>query len=72
MFGTSIAQQSIASIRNKKLNLGGNSEIQETIKALQKEMVRLSFQPNSKAEIEEVMIKINYLRDYLRQSKQPQ
>lgn len=68
MFGTSIAQQSIASIRDKKFNLSGNNEIQQHIKELQKEMVRLSFQPNSKTEIEEVVIKINYLRDFLKKT----
>ncbi len=68
MFGTSIAQQSIASIRDKKFNLSGNNEIQRHIKELQKEMVRLSFQTNSKAEIEEIVGKIKYLRDFLKKA----
>ncbi len=70
MFGTTVKEQPIENIRNKKFDLNDSTQIQRHIKELQKEMVRLSFQPNSKADIEAVVTEMNYLRDCLRKAKQ--
>ncbi len=68
MLEYSIAKQSIASIRNKKLNLNPNTELKERIKDLQKEMVKLSFQKNKKNDINLIVEEINRLRLALKMS----
>ncbi len=68
MLEYSIAKQSIASIRNKKLNLNPNTELKERIKDLQKEMVKLSFQKNKKQDIALIVEEINRLRLALKMS----
>lgn len=68
MLEYSIAKQSIASIRNKKLNLNPNTELKERIKDLQKEMVKLSFQKNKKQDIALIVDEINRLRLALKMS----
>jgi uncharacterized small protein (DUF1192 family) len=66
MLENSLAQQSIASIRDKKLNFNPNSELTERIKLLQREMVKLSFQHNRKDDIELILNEINRLRKVLK------
>ena len=65
MLEHSIARQSIASIRSKKMKLSPNTELTERIKLLQREMVKLSFQKNRKDDIELIMGEINRLRSLL-------
>lgn len=62
MLENSIAKQTIASIRNKKLKLNPNTELTERIKLLQREMVKLSFQKNRKDDINLIVAEINRLR----------
>ncbi len=62
MLEHSIAKQTIASIRNKKLKLNPNTELTERIKLLQREMVKLSFQKNRKDDINLIVSEINRLR----------
>ena len=69
MLEQSIAQQTIASIRNKKLNLNPNTELTERIKLLQREMVKLSFQKDKKHEINAVLEEIQRLRLVLKLSR---
>ena len=66
MLENSLAQQSIASIRDKKLNFNPNSELTERIKLLQREMVKLSFQHNRKDDIELILNEIKRLRKVLK------
>jgi len=68
MLERSIAKKSIASIRNKKLNLNPNTEMTERIKLLQREMVKLSFQKNKKDDIGLIVDEINRLRLMLKMS----
>ena len=69
MFEHSIAKQSIASIRNEKLNLNPNTELTERIKLLKREMVKLSFQKDRKDDINLIVGEIDRLRNLLRASK---
>lgn len=69
MLEHSIAKQTIASIRNKKLNLNPNTELTERIKLLQREMVKLSFQKDKKHEINSVLEEIQRLRLVLKLSR---
>ncbi len=62
MLEHSIAKQTIASIRDKKLKLNPNTELTERIKLLQREMVKLSFQKNRKDDINLIVAEINRLR----------
>ena len=66
MLENSLAQQSIASIRDKKLNFNPKSELTERIKLLQREMVKLSCQHNRKADIELILNEITRLRKVLK------
>ena len=67
MLEQSIARQSIASIREKKIKLNPNTELTERIKLLQREMVKLSFQKNRKDDIDLIVGEINRLRSLLNQ-----
>ena len=67
MLEQSIARQSIASIREKKIKLNPNTELTERIKLLQREMVKLSFQKNRKDDIDLIFGEINRLRSLLNQ-----
>ncbi len=68
MLEHSIAKQSIASIRNKKLNLNPNTELTERIKLLKREMVKLSFQKNRKDDINLIVGEISRLRGILKKA----
>jgi uncharacterized small protein (DUF1192 family) len=68
MLEHSIARQSIASIREKKIKLNPNTELTERIKLLQREMVKLSFQKNRKDDIDLIVGEINRLRSLLNQA----
>ena len=65
----SIARQTIASIREKKLNLSSNTEVTEHIKLLKREMVKLSFQNNRKDDINLIVNEIKRLRHLISKSK---
>lgn len=69
MLEQSIAKQTIDSIRNKKFHLNPNTEITERIKLLQREMVKLSFQPNRKDDINLIVGEIYRLRNLLKHPK---
>jgi uncharacterized small protein (DUF1192 family) len=69
MLEHSIARQSIASIREKKIKLNPNTELTERIKLLQREMVKLSFQKNRKDDIDLIVGEINRLRSLLNQAR---
>jgi len=69
MLEQSIARQSIASIRKKKIKLNPNTELTERIKLLQREMVKLSFQKNRKDDIDLIVGEINRLRSLLNQAR---
>jgi uncharacterized small protein (DUF1192 family) len=68
MLEQSIARQSIDSIREKKFKLNPNTELTERIKLLQREMVKLSFQKNRKADIDLIVGEINRLRSLVHQN----
>ena len=69
MLEHSIARQSIASIREKKIKINPNTELTERIKLLQREMVKLSFQKNRKDDIDLIVGEINRLRSLLNQAR---
>ncbi len=66
MIEKSIAQQSINSIRDKKLQISPNAELIQRIKLLQREMVKMSFQSNRKDDINLVVNEIGRLRSLMK------